>query len=238
MLISNSKDSASQFLKILVYGESGSGKTYLAKTLPLTTTLVISAESGLLSLSGAPLDYIDIAKNDKGELIPKEKRIDRLGEVYKFLQTEEAQKKYKWIFLDSLTEILQNLTEKLHLEFPDRKDSLVFWSEYAKRARGIVKAYRDLPNYNVVMTALAIVDKDDNNRRFMAIDISGRLASQLGQFFDEVFYLRVIEDEEGKIKRALLTSKTDTYMAKDRSGKLDLYEQPDLSLIANKIWGK
>ena len=44
-------------------------------------------------------------------------------------------------------------------------------------------------------------------------------------------------EEEGKamIKRALLTCATDKYDAKDRSGKLALYEPPDLAQLVTKI---
>ena len=44
-------------LKCLIYGESGAGKTYLANTLT-QPTLIISAESGLVSLTGSNIDYV------------------------------------------------------------------------------------------------------------------------------------------------------------------------------------
>ena len=231
MKITNTKNlSATSSLKMVIYGTSGTGKTTLAKTIG-ESTLLISAESGLLTLSGSDIDVIDISQDDNGNVIPKEKRIARLGEVYQFLLSDEAKKKYRWIFIDSLTEISQNLVECLQAEFPDRKDSLVLYGENSKRLRSLVKSFRDLPHYNVVMTALSVIDKDEAGMRFTTIDLVGNFASKLPGFFDEVFFMGV--DKDGK--RFLVTETSERMVAKDRSGKLERLEVPDLSVIAKKI---
>lgn len=234
MKVQSTKDAHSNELKILIYGESGAGKTSLAKTIE-EPTLVISAEGGLLPLRDKAIDYIDLSRDEQNLLVKKELRIERLQKVYQFLLTEDARKKYKWIFIDSLSELSQNLTEALYMEFPERKDSLVLYGELAKRTRALVKSFRDLPGYNVVFTALSEIDKDENGQRYNAVQMVGKIAAQLPAFFDEVFYLHILKDENENLKRVLVTGKTDRVVAKDRSGSLEKVEEANLSKIANKI---
>lgn len=234
MKISSTANTGASILKMIVFGESGAGKTTLAGTIN-EPTLIISAESGLLSLANKKIDVVDISIDDNGDVIPKEKRIARLGEVYQYLVTEEARKKYKWVFIDSLSEINQNMLEQLNTEFPERKDSLVMYGELSKRMRSMVKTFRDLPYYNVVFTALSDFDKDENGQRFIGISLVGNFSNKIAAFFDEVFYLHVERDADGNTKRVLVTEKSDKLVAKDRSGKLSKFEEPNLQMIANKI---
>jgi hypothetical protein len=218
-------------IKMLIYGEPGNGKTSLAATLK-ERVLIVSAEAGLLCLAGHSIDTIDISVDDNGTLVPEEKRIGRLGEVYAYLITQECRDKYDWIFIDSLTEISQNLVKLLNTEFPDRKDSLVLYGENAKRMRSLIKSFRDLPYYNVIFTALSSVEKDENNQRFLGVDMVGKLSSSIPAFFDEVFYLH-----KGAEERSLITCGSEKLVVKDRSGKLNKQEPANLQVIINKIRG-
>lgn len=228
MKILSTKDQEHQKIKCLIGGYSGVGKTTLAKTLD-DKTLIISAESGLMAVSGQHIDYIDISKDDEGKTLTQPKdRIQRLSDVFKFLH---AGTKYNCIFMDSLTEISELLVQKLQIEFPDRKDSFPMWGEYAKVMRSIVKNFRDLP-YHVFMTCISKAEKDQNNKRFMAFDVAGSISERLPQYFNEVFYLAA--DAEGK--RSILTKADDMHIhVRDRSNKLLPIEPPDLGAIVRKI---
>lgn len=222
-------------IKAFVYGMSGAGKTTLAKTAP--KCLVISAESGLMSLTGSGVDYVDISQDDAGNIIPKENRIARLGEVYKWLLTDEA-KKYDWVMLDSLTEIGQCLADRMSKEFPDRKDALVKWGEYGVKMRDLVKSFRDLPCHNVLITALSVIDKDENGKRFCAVDLQGSISQKLAGYFDLYMFLHAAKQEDGTIRRELICQPEDWALAKDRSGKLAAREPADIGAIATKLQEK
>lgn len=232
MKIRNAKEVLDGPIKIVVAGESGNGKTYLAKSIT-EKVLIVSAEGGLRAVAGSNIDYMDITVDDDNKLVPKEKRFSKIPEIYAYLCKPETQANYGWVFIDSLTEIGQNLYEELSLKFPDRKDALVLWSEYASRMRGMIKSFRDLPHYNVVFTVLCVTDKDQDGKRMKVIDLNGSISEKLPQFFDEVFYLNV----QDRV-RTLITDKTAALgFTKDRSGTLELQEPADLMKIAGKIRG-
>lgn len=237
MKILNTSNQEHQKIKALIGGPSGAGKTTLAGTLN-GKTLIVSAESGLMSVADKEIDFIDLSRNDKDEVITEPaQRIARLSEVFKYLhagcpsEDGKATWKYKNVFLDSLTEISELLVAKLNKDFPDRKDSFPMWGEYGKIMRSIVKNFRDLP-YNVWMSVITEVDKDENNKRYVSFKVAGSIADQLPQYFDEVFQVHV--DAEGK--RSLITRASDVLIhCKDRSRKLLPIEVADLGEVVRKI---
>lgn len=237
MKILNTRDQEHQKIKCLIGGPSGAGKTTLSGTID-GKTLVISAESGLMSVAHKELDYIDLSRDDAGNVLTDPAmRIKRLEEIFKYLhlgcpgEDGKATWRYKNVFLDSLTEVSEVLVQKYQKEFPDRKDTFPMWGEYGKAMRAIVKNFRDLP-YNVYMSAITEFDKDDNNKRFLSFCVSGSISNKLPQYFDEVFVLHV--NAEGV--RSLITRATDTLIhCKDRSGRLAPQEPADLGAIARKI---
>lgn len=238
MKITNTLDIGINNLKILVIGESGAGKTSLALTIE-EPILIISAESGLLPLRKKSMDVFDLSIDDNGAPIIKEKRYDRVKEAYVYLQTIEARNKYKWVFIDSLTEVSQNLFEMLQLEFPEKDKNWELYRENLRRIRGLIKSFRDLPWYNVVFTVLSSVEKDQDNRRFIGVSMVGAMAKSIPAYFDEVFYLHVDRDESsGVTKRMLITEMSDRITAKDRSGTLNKYEPADLGYVYKKIKGE
>lgn len=236
MFVQSTKDFGTNRLKFLIYGPPGSGKTSLAKTCG-QNVCIISAEGGLLSIKDQEIDFIDISKDDDGNVISTELRFDRFSKAIKFLMSKEAKAKYKWIFIDSLTEISQNLVEYLKKKYPDKKDAFPMWGEYSDRMREMIKVIRDIDEYNVVFTALSVTEKDESQRRFTAIDVQGRIATQLPGYFDEVFYTLVAESEQNR-EFTLVTGGTEKLVCKDRSGKLLQIEKPNLAMVASKITGE
>ena len=54
--LQTTRDIGIRGVKLLVYGAAGAGKTSLVRTLP--SPVILSAEAGLLSLSGTDIPYI------------------------------------------------------------------------------------------------------------------------------------------------------------------------------------
>jgi hypothetical protein len=63
-----------------------------------------------------------------------------------------------------------------------------------------------------------------------------KLGPSIPYLFDLVGVLHVHVDEEGVRHRAIQTCGDAQYVAKDRSGALDDFEEPDLTKIIEKIY--
>ncbi len=209
-------------VKVLVYGQAGAGKTSLIKTLP--SPIVLSAEGGLLSIQDADLPFIEIAS------------MTDLQEAYKWLTESDDAKAYKSVALDSISEIAEVV---LNAEKKATKDPRQAYGAMQEQMADIIRAFRDLPGRHVYMSAKLEKTQDEMGRVLYAPSMPGNKTGQaLPYFFDEVLALRVEKDADGNTQRALMCDSDGLWLAKDRSGKLDMWEAPDLSAVFAKIGGK
>ena len=173
-----------QGAKLLVYGESGAGKTTLCKTAP-GKTLVVSMESGLLSIKDAPnLDAIEV------------KEASEIEQIAELLENKTLD--YDTVCLDSVTEMAEIL---LSQEKAKSKDPRRAYGEVIEVMIKTMRRFRDLPMH-VVFIAKQSRERDEGKT------VTSRwLQTKIGQ----------------------------NYIAKDRSGKLEGFESPDLATIINKL---
>ncbi len=213
-------------VKLLVYGQAGAGKTSLIKTLP--SPIVLSAEGGLLSIQDADLPYIEI--ND----------MDTLHEAYQWLTQSDEAKGFQSVALDSISEIAEVVlnAEKKRTVNGKPVDPRQAYGSMQEQMADIIRAFRDLPGRHVYMSAKLEKTQDEMGRVLYAPSMPGNKTGQaLPYFFDEVLALRVEKDSEGGTQRALMCDSDGLWLAKDRSGKLEAWEAPDLGAIISKIGG-
>ena len=223
MKIIKTSDIEYQHIFALIVGNFGSGKTTLAKTLkPGNKTLILSAESGLLSLKDYDIDVVII------------KSLDDLYEAFNFLQTAND---YKNVFFDSLTEISEQIFASLKALPEYKNNGFAIYGDYSAKIVALLKAFRDMNKYNIYMTALEKT-VTENYQDTIAIDmVQKSLSRKVPALFDLVLHLKVLPNSEGDLTRVLCCDQTTSPLAKDRSGKLLSYEQPDLQAINDKIFG-
>jgi phage nucleotide-binding protein len=212
-----------QGAKLLVYGESGVGKTTLCQTAP-GKTLVVSMESGLLSIKDAPnLDAIEV------------KEASEIEQIAELLENKTLD--YDTVCLDSVTEMAEIL---LSQEKAKSKDPRRAYGEVIEVMIKTMRRFRDLPMH-VVFIAKQSRERDESSGMFhyQPMMVGAKLPTQIPYFFDEVLVLRTFDDENEKgetvTSRWLQTKIGQNYIAKDRSGKLDELESPDLAIIINKL---
>jgi len=212
---------SSNGVKLLVYGQAGAGKTSLIKTLP--SPIVLSAEGGLLSIRDADLPYIEIDS------------MGTLQEAYQWLLESEEASGFQSVAIDSISEVAEVV---LNSEKKNNKDPRAAYGEMQEQMADIIRAFRDIPNRHVYMSAKLEKMKDEMGSILYAPSMPGNKTGQaLPYFFDEVLALRVEKDPEGATHRAIMCDSDGLWQAKDRSGKLDTWEAPDLGAIINKIMG-
>lgn len=218
-------------INMLVYGESGIGKTRLAGSADavpaLRRILLIDVEGGTLSLRDT---YPDV------ETV-RVKSWAAMQDVYDALYS--GQHDFTTLVVDSLTEVqkmsMDGIMRRLVEEHENRSEEvpgLREWNINLEQTRKFVRAFRDLP-MNTIFTALL---KTDKNNRTGAIkrkpSLSGKLADEVSGFLDIVAYLYA-KEIDGEQRRILLCGQTEDTVAKDRSNNLPItIEEP----VMAKIW--
>lgn len=207
-------------VKMLVYGKAGVGKTTLCATAP--NPIIISAEAGLLSLRAHTLPVIEI------------KTIDDLMEAYQWVTESAEAKAFETICLDSLSEIAEVVLSHAKRTTKDPRQA---YGELIDKMGTTVRSFRDLSGKHVYMSAKqeSIKDETAGTTMYGPSMPGSKLGGQLPYLFDEVFRLNIGRTPDGVEYRYLQTRPDFQSEAKDRSGCLDPMEQPDLTVVINKI---
>jgi len=254
-----------RFLKCLVYGTYGIGKTTLACTsldIPsMRDVLIINAESGDLSVDHmANLDAITVTDFRKlGQineflkqhcLARDDNDIEKLKAMEAHLRGVELSeikkpRKYRTVVLDSLSELeaycfnqLLGITPTTRL---DEETQSAEWAEYKKNNTMIlrvVRAFRDLP-MNVIFTCGEKYNQDENKKYKYVPDMTGQLSKKVQGFMDMVGYYKMGKSAEGVTLRRLYVSPSGAgkYDAKHRyqAFKGEYFDNPTIGSILKEV---
>lgn len=223
-------------VKVMVYSRSGIGKTVLMSTMP--KPILISAESGLLSLRRQNLEKLFGANNpniDYDVKVIKVSNVSDLTQAHAWCRDHAAAAGFLSVGLDSISEIMEVILANAKAGVKDPRQA---YGELIDKGQMLIRAFRDLPGLNVCVVAKEEANKDDVGVTKYGPSVPGnKLGQSLPYFFDEVFRLGVNKDQNGKDYRFLQTQPDLQYEAKDRSGMLDPIEYPHLGSVFKKILG-
>lgn len=221
--IKSTKDVSADGANIVIYGNSGIGKTKLI--VDLTNVIVLSADRGLLTLKKYDIPYIEIAN------------MEDINEAYEHVRKSD----YDHIVLDSLTEMAEVALFKYQrgLEKAGKgKDKRQAYGILADAFGVMIRKFRDIQGKNTIFMAKQknIYEKGfDNEEALVGYEpmMPGRvLPHGLPYLTDEVF--AYVMDK--KKQRYFITSAQRKYPAKDRSGNLNEKEyDPNLNDIINRV---
>lgn len=197
MLIQKAKEAVKERTaktKLLIYGDSGSGKTWLASgaSKPL---IVLTEPNGFTSAAHSNPDSLIIQTND-AETLRDAVRAAYVGEI--------EGNKFDTLVIDSLTEIQRLFKEEILKKHRKDRFTLQMWGELADTMRKFIRTVRDVP-VHVVCTALmeSVVDEGDGARYISPSFEGKKTGSEIMQYFNAVGFLYKTKTEEG-INRILM----------------------------------
>lgn len=246
----NTGDAGTSLRKTLIYGHAGWGKTTQAKHFKrhFGKGFIISGEAGLSSIRSEGIDYLPFTSFDGA--------VDEANGIYSFthvcrmiMSPEFKAAGYKWIMLDSLTELSDMIfawadarADAKAVATGKPKNGFEVWGEYKDKMIGACKFVRDLP-YHVVITALEKTTEDDNGAVSHIPLLQGSaVQAQVPGIFDNVLCCttKTVKDAAGAevTKRYVVTAAYQGWQGKvrDESGSvLTVEETGDITSILMKM---
>lgn len=210
------------YVKLTVYGDAGVGKTVLCSTAP--APIILSAEAGLLSLAQHDIPVIEIYS------------VKDLREAFTYLTTQPNA--YQTICLDSISEIAEqvldaaitDLTKKAEAEGRNVEPRHAY-GKLAIQMMQLTRAFRNIPDKHIVFTAKQGHMHDGNIEKYGPMLPGQAYTQNFPYLVDILCCMRVAKDDT----RYLQTQPDMQYIAKDRSGKLEKAEQPNLTDLFDKV---
>lgn len=213
---------ASTGVKILCYGQAGSGKTQLISTLP--SPVILSAEKGLLTLQDVSLPFIQI------------ETFEQFVECRQWLSSSQEASQFQTIALDSVSELAEII---LGVELKKNADGRKAYGEMQIKLFSELDQLINIGNRHLYVTAKLEKLPDELGRILYGPSLPGSKAPQLlTHKFDEVLALRVEKGADGMPQRMLMCHSDGLWAARDRSKQLSMWEPTHIGNIINKIMSK
>jgi hypothetical protein len=223
------KESVLNGVKIMVYSRAGVGKTMLCATMP--RPCIVSAEAGLLSLTQA--NQRRVFGNALDIPVIKIANVDDLSDAFQFFTESADAKHFDSICLDSISEMAERILSNALRQVKDPRQA---YGELLEKCNMMLKEFRDIPRYHVYCAAkMERKEIEDGKTSYFPGMPGNKVAQNISYLFDEVFLMGVGKTPEGVQYRYLQTQPDLQYDAKDRSGALDVIEEPNLSKLIEKI---
>lgn len=211
---------------ILLYGDAGRGKTWLAGSISEVTgyepTLLIDVEGGASAIARdfKNVDVISITTHEQ------------FMQVTAWLLSGKS--KYKTVIIDTIG-VVMDRAEKFFGEKPENQNNkFAKWGDLKNWANEIFRAMHTAPFVSILI-AHALDDKDESTGAIKTTAmLPGSFKSTLPSIPDIVGYLGVENTEEGP-QRVLVVGQSERLVTKNRFGLPPKIYQPTMKGIIELI---
>jgi hypothetical protein len=247
----------SRGIKAAIFGGSGQGKTSLLWTLPADRTIFMDLEAGDLAVEGWTGDTIrprtwqecrdfaafiggpNPALRDEQSYSPAHYAMacEQFGDPAKL-------DRYETLFVDSISvagRLCFQWCRGQPEAFSEKSGKPDIRGAYGLHGREMIAWLTHLQHTrgkNIIFVGILDEKLDDFNRKVYVPQIDGsKTGLELPGIVDEVLTLTAIKDEHGQLRRVLVCQTLNPwgYPAKDRSGRLEMVEEPHLGRLFAKI---
>lgn len=245
-------------VKALILGVPGVGKTTLLRTLPAETTLFVDLEAGDLAVQDFPCDTMrpktwedcrDLAVYLGGPnaALPASAAYSQAHyeRVMSAMSGDAgALDKYDTYFVDSIT-VASRLCFAWATQQPEafsdkgKADTRGAYGLLGREMLGWLSQLQHIRAKNVIFVSILEFVTDEFKRGTWQAQVEGsKTGREMPGIVDQVISMALVAfDEAEPPQRCLICQQPNewSYPAKDRSGRLDTFEPPDLGALIAKI---
>lgn len=215
---------AQQFgVKTVCFGPPGSGKTPLLNTAP--RPVLLATEPGLLSMRGSNIPTCMATT------------VPQIEDFFNWLISSPEAKQYDTVGIDSASQLAEiYLAQELGKKSKsgNKVDGKAAYGEMASKTLAHLNTLYYLREKHVYLIAKQTPPGDDYPQKmpwFPGKDLNVKVP----HLFDEILHLGLAAVPSVGEVQALRTKASYDVFARDRSGRLAEFEQPNLSVVFNKI---
>ena len=225
-------------LTVLLHGESGSGKSWLADTAPQPVlTLDVEGRSHFLPSAPNQIEWDALGPppeaGDWTHCVVRVRDLQTLDRVYQWLAS--GQHPFKSVVLDSLMEVQKRFIDDIAGQEQMKTQD---WGTLLRKLESNIRSFRDMATnpHNgldvVVFITGTIVENDTGLRRPL---LQGQIKLTLPYYVDVVGFLYIAASADNPLEAArhLMVENTGYAVAKDATGKFPrpTVEAPNLTAL-------